>query len=64
MAKWIILTMQDEEYFVPKNTFHDIEEIAVTHEDGNLMYFNSLDEAHYYQEENTISGQCVELPLW
>jgi hypothetical protein len=61
--RWIILHMQYSNS-LDKHQMYDVSEIAETDEDGSLMVFKSLDEAHGHQEENGISGQCIELPLY
>ncbi len=65
MEKWIILIAQEpnEELYQPPFYLSDVEDLAVCDDDGNLMWFNSLEEANNYQEENTISGQCVQVPM-
>jgi hypothetical protein len=63
MEKWIILQMLKPKVFGYAIT--DLDEIAVCHPvNGNLMVFDSLDEASNYQEEWGISGQCVSLPIY
>jgi hypothetical protein len=63
MEKWIILIMQHVNYL------HDIpltliEEIAVCNDDGELMMFDTMDEAFDYQDLHTIDGQVIELPIY
>jgi hypothetical protein len=61
--KWIILLMKYSHNL--KNGTHDlIMDIAETDNQGKLLVFDSLDEAHDHQEENGISGQCISLPLY
>lgn len=64
MEKWIILKMQDKKCLVPKNPITEVVDITACDDDGVLLLFNSLDEAHSYQEQHGISGQCVQLPLY
>ena len=66
MEKWIILIAQEpnEKLYHPPFSLEDLEDLAVVNDNGELMFFNSLDEASEYQEENTISGQCVQLPMF
>ena len=66
MEKWIILIAQkpDEKLYHPPYSIEDVEDLAVTNEDGALLFFDSLNEASNYQDENAISGQCVQLPMY
>jgi hypothetical protein len=63
MEKWIILYMQKERLF--KNKVFDLQDVAVCDDlHGNLLVFDSLDQASNYQEDHGISGQCIELPIY
>lgn len=57
---WIILEMQYEN-MLPIN---ELDGFVVLNEEGNVAIFPSLDAASNYQEEHSISGQCVELPMY
>jgi hypothetical protein len=61
--RWIIIHMQ---HFHKLDSFvtYDLSDIAETDDNGYLLVFKSLDEAHGHQEENGISGQCISLPLY
>lgn len=63
MQKWIILKMLRPVEF--QLVINNLNTIAVCQPKSSmLMVFNSLDEAAAYQEDQGISGQCVELPIW
>ena len=64
MEKWIILIIQftNDENVLP---IDELVELAVCDEEsGELMLFDSLDEADQYREKHSIDGQCVELPIY
>lgn len=62
MSKWIILFENDPGRF--DSPVFDVEDIAICNRQGDLLVFDSLDEAHAYQEDHCISGQCVKLPTF
>lgn len=60
MEKWIILIMIDE----PEMHEIELSHIAVCdYATEKLMVFDSLEEAVEYQDNEEISGRCVEIPL-
>lgn len=61
--RWIILRMHYS-HRLDRFLTDDLSVIAETDDDGYLMVFKSLDEAHQHQENNGISGQCISLPLY
>lgn len=64
MEKWIILTTNTLEDLEPINPIYDVETIAFCGDNGELLVFDSLEEAHQCQEEYSVNGICVELPLY
>ena len=62
MEKWIILFINHKKRF--NSPVIDVEDIAESNKQGELLVFDSIDEAHRYQEKHSISGQCVELPIY
>ena len=67
MAKFIILKMQDETSLnVQINEFKHINDIAVCEGilDDQLKFFNSLKDARIYQDNHSIDGQCIEVPIY
>lgn len=62
MEKWIILKTMDKCVFEDEISF--VDDIAECDKHGNLLTFNSLEDASEYQERNAIDGQCVELPIY
>lgn len=61
--RWIILHMQFS-HRLDKFRFDELSAIEETDDDGYLLVFKTLDEASAHQEEHSISGQCVSLPLF
>jgi hypothetical protein len=61
MEKWIILEIDAERLNEP---ITHLFQIAVCNDAGELMVFNSLEDASQYQEDEGICGKCVELPLF
>ncbi len=62
MEKWIIIKMIEPNQVY---SIYDLEDLAECHAlNGQLLIFDSLDEASNYQEEYGISGQCISLPIY
>ena len=62
MEKYIILITNHESRF--DTNIYSIEDIAHCTIDGDLMMFDSLDEAADYRDEHTINGLLIELPIY
>ncbi len=61
MEKFAILKMNQLKDIIGNDV--QVDEVFECDENG-IKLFDSLDEAHYYQEENSIDGRCVEIPLY
>lgn len=62
MEKYIILTMQKIQWLTKHIV--DVDSIAACNEDGELLIFDSFEDAAAYQEDNSIDGRLVELPIY
>jgi hypothetical protein len=65
MNTWIIIKTQKKIDLA--NNFYittDLSELAVCNGYGILVLFDTLDQAANYREENSIDGQCYELPVY
>lgn len=66
LRKFIILLMQepiDELYHSPYS-LSDISDLAASDDNGDLLWFDTTEEADQYRENNSIDGQVVEIPMY
>lgn len=57
---WIIIEMQHESDL----PISELDGFVVLNEDGNVAIFPDKEAASSFQDENAISGQIFELPVY
>jgi hypothetical protein len=62
MKKYIILSCKTKKGLKVDIVF--ASQSAACNKEGNLLLFNSIDEADYYREQEAIDGQIVEIPIY
>lgn len=66
MKKYVILLMQEakEELYHPPFSITDADQLVACNDDGEVLFFDSLEDADCYREDEAIDGQIVELPMY